>query len=158
MQFKGYRKYILYLLFFFSMATPCSAQLGQGFLVINYKEKYTIDAYTIVDDTINNKSDWLKLDIQSIRSVKKKMEVSLNLYDLHKLKNTRNVKNLILIITYKKKKMNIFITGNIYPSGNYELDLTKAYFINYKIIIDNNNIEIGEIGRNITPLLKKLND
>lgn len=138
------------------MAIPCSAQLGQGFLVINLNEKYTIDAYTIVDDTIHNKSDWLKLDCHSIRSVKKKKEVSINLYDQHKLKNTTHVKNLILFITYRKKKMNIFITGKIYPYVNYELDLTNACFINYKIIIDKNNNNKGKIGSNITPLLEEI--
>ena len=84
MRFKDYRKYILSISFLFLMVLPCSAQLGQGFFVIKINEKFTIETYTVINISLKNESDCVKL---AVAKYELRNQVSINLNDQHKFKN-----------------------------------------------------------------------
>jgi len=67
--------------------------------------------------------------------------------------------NILLVISRNNKKMMIIITGELNPYENYALDINKVCYAIFTIEVKRENTKIhkNRRGKDLTPLLKKMN-
>jgi len=155
MQFKDYKLFITVIVCFLSLS--CFPQPGlQGDISISINtKKYAIEAYSISKiDSINDFSELVELEIQ-VHTQHKNLVV-VNFVDERK---DLFAENILLVISRNNKKMMIIITGELNPYENYALDINKVCYAIFTIEVKRENTKIhkNRRGKDLTPLLKKMN-
>lgn len=168
MRYKGYKIFLLFLLFL-GKAYTTNAQVYGGYFYLTYdKGNYEIIAYGIDNDSLaNNKK--ITLDNKEIRGI---IYDKINFISFQndksnaKLKGKQFYETIVLKVIEKGKKndaMLIFITGRFDDRLNYELNIefkTGVYTvfipISEKLQFELDNSYIARGCKNITKLLSEM--